>query len=379
MCEIKERDSNNSAALKDVQKAAASARAEFVVVPPQQNRTDRWIQDELEIGYSQAPGRTLGVVLDSPRDRELDTYPERLIAPDFGWVTRGDDDAERNSLESFGNLEVSPPVVVDGREYPLGRIIFGGAHPTGTGRRMMKVVSDFLYAQQVQSPIELYSDWLSVGHVDEFMSFVPAKDKLGFRLLLASPDAAFRVLSKAQANGHGAVPWLVGKLDSRGRKADVTVDEVLRDNALRAANEKYQRYIDWNRGVLMRDLGLTPAHVVDLPVIFHPEGDGAGAYFPDVVNLLVLGNKLVIPKPFGPQPSGTCLIEDEIRRLLEPLGLSCLFVDTWYSYHLLSGEIHCGTNAYREPLDTLWWETTPPTARDLEAPTDGAPRRRRNG
>jgi len=42
---------------------------------------------------------------------------------------------------------------------------------------MTRVVRDFLYAQQVQAPVELYSDWLAVGHVDEFLTFVPTSDK----------------------------------------------------------------------------------------------------------------------------------------------------------------------------------------------------------
>lgn len=45
------------------------------------------------------------------------------------------------------------------------------------GRRMAKVVRGFLGAQQVQAPVEVYSDWLSVGHVDEFLSFVPTSDQ----------------------------------------------------------------------------------------------------------------------------------------------------------------------------------------------------------
>lgn len=45
------------------------------------------------------------------------------------------------------------------------------------GRRMAKVVRDFLKAQQVQAPVEIYSDWLWVGHVDEFLSFVPTSDQ----------------------------------------------------------------------------------------------------------------------------------------------------------------------------------------------------------
>lgn len=35
---------------------------------------------------------------------------------------------------------------------------------------------DFLHAQKVQPLVELFVDWLAVGHVDEFLSFVPAAD-----------------------------------------------------------------------------------------------------------------------------------------------------------------------------------------------------------
>lgn len=38
------------------------------------------------------------------------------------------------------------------------------------------MVRDFLHAQKVQPLVELFVDWLAVGHVDEFLSFVPAPD-----------------------------------------------------------------------------------------------------------------------------------------------------------------------------------------------------------
>lgn len=38
-------------------------------------------------------------------------------------------------------------------------------------------VRDFLYVQRVQAPVELYSDWLAVGNVNEFVTFVPTADK----------------------------------------------------------------------------------------------------------------------------------------------------------------------------------------------------------
>lgn len=101
------------------------------------------------------------------------------------------------------------------------------------------MVRDFLYAQRVQPPVELFVDWLAVGHVDEFLSFVPAPDEKvrtvvtclslvsgsedelqgaglrpgnsggsvlstqGFRMLLASPSACFKLFQEKQKWGHG--------------------------------------------------------------------------------------------------------------------------------------------------------------------------------
>lgn len=53
-----------------------------------------------------------------------------LQGPDFGYVTRVAERKDVSSLDSFGNLEVSPPVTVNGKDYPLGRIIIGVAFPT---------------------------------------------------------------------------------------------------------------------------------------------------------------------------------------------------------------------------------------------------------
>lgn len=55
---------------------------------------------------------------------------------------------------------------------------------------MTRVVRDFLYAQQVQAPVELFSDWLSVGHVDEFITFVPASDAKVLQKPAASPQSS---------------------------------------------------------------------------------------------------------------------------------------------------------------------------------------------
>lgn len=75
--------------------------------------------------------------------------------------------------------------------------------------------------------------------------------------------------------------------------------------------------------------------------------------------MLVLGNQLGIPKPFGPKINGKCCLEEKVRSLLEPLGLTCHFLDDFASYHTYLGEIHCGTNVVRKPFNLKWWHCEP--------------------
>ncbi|XP_009070486.1 PREDICTED: protein-arginine deiminase type-1-like, partial [Acanthisitta chloris] len=335
---------------------AEKAKCLLTVCPLPENRNDRWIQDEIEFGYVQAPHKTFPVVFDSPRDRGLKDFPVKsILGPDFGYVAqqavKGASD-----LDSFGNLEVSPPVTVQGKEYPLGRILIGTSFPRFGGRRMAKAVKDFLVAQKVQAPVELFSDWLSVGHVDEFLSFVPAPDRKGFRLLLASPSACYQLLREKQEEGYGEAAMFQG-LENVPKQ---TINEILANEGLRKFNNYAQSCISWNRNILKRTLGLAEQDILDIPQLFQGKVDsGAEAFFPDMVNMLVLGKQLGIPKPFGPVVGGQCCLEERVRALLEPLGLTCTFIDDYYSYHLLSGEVHCGTNVRRKPFAFKWWHMVP--------------------
>ncbi|KAL7976147.1 hypothetical protein Chor_008244, partial [Crotalus horridus] len=85
----------------------------------------------MEFGYTQAPHKTFPVVFDSPRNRELNIFPfKKVLGPDFGYVKRElSSEASFSSLDGFGNLEVSPPVNVKGKAYPLGRILIGSLSP----------------------------------------------------------------------------------------------------------------------------------------------------------------------------------------------------------------------------------------------------------
>ncbi|XP_039223529.1 protein-arginine deiminase type-1-like [Crotalus tigris] len=356
VCSIEKGVNSNGKFLEAIKLLARKANCKLTICPEVENRGDRWIQDEMEFGYVEAPHQSFPVVFDSPRNRGLKEFPfKKILGPDFGYVTREPKNGRVSSLDSFGNLDVSPPVSVKGKDYSLGRILIGSSFPGSGNRKMAKVVRDFLYAQRVQAPVELYSDWLTVGHVDEFLSFVPAPGKKGFRLLLASPLACLKLFEEKQREGFGDAALFEG-LRTVGK---ITLDEILRDRNLRQDSKYVQSCIDWNRSILKRELGLTERDIIDIPQLFTLEGSTASALFPDMVNMLVLGKYLGIPKPYGPIIHGQCCLEANVRSLLEPLGLSCMFIHDFFSYHVLSGEVHCGTNVRRERFSFHWWNILP--------------------
>ncbi|XP_058409011.1 protein-arginine deiminase type-4 [Diceros bicornis minor] len=347
--------------LKSVTALAKKARCQLTICSEEESMDDQWMQDEMEVGYVQAPHKTLPVVFDSPRNRGLKEFPLKCVrGPDFGYVTRGPQTEEITDLDSFGNLEVSPPVTVGGKEYPLGRILIGNcSYPSEESQEMHQALQDFLIAQQVQAPVKLYSDWLFVGHVDEFLSFVPAHKK-GFRLLLASPRSCYKLFQEQLKEGHGDALLFKGIAKKKQQK----IKDILSNKKLREHNSYVESCIDWNREVLKRELGLTERDIIDIPQLFKLQQDSSGtfkaeAYFPNMVNMLVLGKNLGIPKPFGPIVNGRCCLEEKVRSLLEPLGLHCTFIDDFGTYHVRHGEVHCGTNVRRQPFSFKWWNMVP--------------------
>ncbi|NWS93214.1 PADI1 deiminase, partial [Toxostoma redivivum] len=280
VCSIKQGSDSNEAFLAGLRALLSKANCKLTVCSEQDTRSDRWIQDELEFGYVEAPHKTFPVVFDSPRNRGLKDFAfKKILGPDFGYVTREPPGKSVTSLDSFGNLDVSPPVTVRGKEYPLGRILIGSPLPWASGRRMCRAVRDFLFAQAVQAPLEVYSEWLSVGHVDEFLTFVPALDRKGFRLLLASPNACYKLFKEKQQQGHGEATQFIGLKGTEKR----SIDEILADESLRSDNRHVQRCIDWNRDLLKQELGLSEQDIVDIPQLFILTDSRADALFPDMV------------------------------------------------------------------------------------------------
>ncbi|XP_055253026.1 protein-arginine deiminase type-4-like isoform X1 [Moschus berezovskii] len=58
---------------------AKKAKCKLIVCGQEESVDDRWMQDEMEIGYTQAPHRTLPVVFDSPRNRGLKDFPIKCM------------------------------------------------------------------------------------------------------------------------------------------------------------------------------------------------------------------------------------------------------------------------------------------------------------
>lgn len=347
---------NNNEFINQLKTAVGQGKVE--VIDKKYTRNDPWMQDEIEFGYSQKNDKEdcLDVVLNSPRNRGLDMFPilDLEETNKMGYISKGGT-GEKNSLDSFGNLEVTPPV----KDYPLGRIYHGGPKEDTQGREMMLAVRDFLEAQQVQKPLTLYSDWLLVGHVDEFMSFVPSfkqDDEQKFRLLLSSPRVFMEIMKELKNENKGELKLFQGKKGRDGKLFETTVDKILNDVGLQIANWECQKYIDYNRNLLKKELGLQEDDIIDIPACFYPDRDKVSALLPGLVNLVAFGKDLLLAKPFGPVVDGKCRIEQHVKEKLEPLDLKCHFIDDWDVYHVEDGEIHCGTNVLRKPFEYKWWE-----------------------
>jgi protein-arginine deiminase len=370
-CDTRQTEVPNEAFLAELEEVCVSLNVPLRVLSLDEHGGDRWIQDEVEFGFSESPTHVLPVVCDSPRDRELDHWSRLQVGPDLGHFQLGG--STPNSLDSFGNLEVSPPVTVRGRHYPFGRIVFGGREYGDYGeasRQMMPELRRFLHAQKVQAPIELYSDWLTVGHVDEILTFVPAENEKGFRVLLASPRKARGVLDRLLAEGHGDARMFEGLRRGSpqdGISAEVGVQELRSDLPFWEANDVFQASLDLNREILLMELEIGEVDVVELPVLFWPPTPGnprTAAFFPDLVNHLVIGNVSVVPRPYGPRIDGEDAFERAFREALPERDAR--FVDDWYAYHEQLGEVHCGTNVRRSPpADVHWWEHRPEGAFDI--------------
>lgn len=331
---------------------------------------DQWAQDFFDVGYTSRPGPGgapigMKIAIRSAQDwRQAgqDALDYFRTLPDWGTLylhTENDDKQSDNgdSLDSFGNWSVIPPYTKGSESFPLGRNVWGSVasdHPDSG-------YEDFVRAQAVQPAFNVDTSWLYVGHIDEFTSFVKANNARGWVLLAASPKMARDMLLKMQADGHGQTQLFVGKQwpDANYNMtipAAITIDDLLADASIAAESQYVQTRVDAEVKRLKDEIGLSDDEIVPIPFLWEKYGGYALAHQPGTVNLLHFDGTVVIPDPFGPQLDGSDPFEDDLTTRLGALGLTVAFADDWNLYHVLSGEVHCGTNVSRT-MDAKWWET----------------------
>ncbi|GAA0587106.1 hypothetical protein GCM10010172_85240 [Paractinoplanes ferrugineus] len=320
---------------------------------------DEWMQDLFEPGYQVMAGHPMRVLIPSVnqahRQAARITYTA-LRGRDVGVVHIptvpvagvGDD----NTYDSMGNLETVPD----------GRIVLGGTPSP-------EVVT-FLRAQAAQPVVVVDTSWLVVGHVDEFIQFLPVPG--GWRALVADPSAGLALLSTVPAGAalHGALPPLG---DYEERIDQRTAGEFRADPQFLDVNRIAAGRIDAALAVL----ALPKSQIVRVPVLFTARGldwgiakyaiddlppgpdrdeavaalnarRSAVAETPNPVNGLAAGSgRYVAPKPFGPVVAGRDIFATAIESALAGIGYRVTFVDDLISAHVSEGEIHCSTNTYR--------------------------------
>ncbi|CAM5545203.1 putative protein-arginine deiminase type-4 [Streptomyces afghaniensis 772] [Streptomyces afghaniensis] len=374
---------------------------------------DPWAQDFVEPAYVSMSGpggqrHVMRVMLRSAqpdRDAGRELF-EKVRGRDTG-VVQVTDRAEPDdwSLNSMGNLETIPPYAHGGRSFPAGRIIMGERKDSGA--RPSKVMRTMLKSQGLQDPLLLDTSWLGVGHVDEFVQFLPADTPRGWRMGVADPEAGLELLRDAKRDGHGKTKMfsVPGRSDSPAPKE--TIDQALASKHLVADNEMAARRIAANLEILKRETGVTDAEIVRVPALYTresevmtAEGDeipvprltrmGAGsdlvdslgdrgqqkwlaenpagsrakaaatvmtsAYVPGAVNGVLLGrDRYLAPRQWGPVIGGKDIFTQAVNAAYQRVGLKVSYIDDWYTYHLGMGEVHCGTNTLRDAT-AAWWQ-----------------------
>ncbi|TQV96404.1 hypothetical protein V2A60_003190 [Cordyceps javanica] len=356
-----------------------------------------WAQDRIETGYMSMPGPsgpvTLRVVIRvATREPDGQVAFTQLRSDTVGavqiWPIHESDDsnADDTSKEAGGNLETIPPYEYQGRVYPAGRTFMGSRY--GSKPKM----SALLAAQESQPMVELETSWLGVGHVDEFMQFLPVQSERGWVMAIQDPSLALELFQKLKADGHGNVKAVSRPhmpYDKNGAYGippltNKTVSDVLNLPVLERIVDYAARHIQKNVDIVKRETGVTDQEIIRVPGFFYNETfEGKRTYqrikvlpdpedeeeslksyetacameslYPSSVNgLLFSATHYLAPNPWGPVVDGKDILQEAVLAAYAATNLTVSFMDDWYSHHVGVGDIHCGSNVFREPTPR-WW------------------------
>lgn len=278
---------------------------------PLANDDDRWLRDTIVSGHTAWPGNNGAVeekqvFMKTFRLRPLQNWVyETLLSASVGvtYPAAGSRNDHLNDGNSGGNIGVTPPVKkttnAGTTEYLYGRIYYGD----NVYSRVNFSTRAFFDAQNMQAAIALDTDWLSVGHVDEMMTFVPyaagANAFKKWKLLIASPKAAYDLMTTNQG-AHGAAKvmqrpaWNTGtstfgytNLRIGGTSVACTINDLLGNGNAPLANPDgsgaytYAQLRNWNLNGIEQVIGrnvsllkdafdLDDSDIIRVPVIFYP-------------------------------------------------------------------------------------------------------------
>ncbi len=359
---------------------------------------DPWVQDMFEMAYTSMPkagGKThlmhIAVRSAQPLRMSANIPLTEVLGPDVGIVEQWFDAKGRykkngdDSLNSSGNFGTIPPYQFKNQHYPLGRIIYGAGKAwfsTGGGiidsslpATKMKLKKRFpdvsfvkmLTGQGMQKPVVIDTAWLAVGHVDEVVAFIPASNDKSWKLVVADPMSAWNLLKAMVERGQGDTKFLSGlEAWSDGLEAEVlqrSVADIVNNSDLadaqRVAQDKIQTVID----TLKAETGIQEEDIIRLPVLFEPTYFNPrlfSALTPNPVNLVVLGrHAIAVAKQHGPKPDGVDLLQEAVVKAFSKEELQVFWVEDYIQAHGGIGEIHCQSNALRDPaLHSVWWESS---------------------
>ncbi|NHC15618.1 protein-arginine deiminase family protein [Motilibacter deserti] len=342
---------------------------------------DKWTQDIMEPGYMSMPTtggaeHRMRVYVRAPSRNtaaDRDVNPYRSTGRTIFTVLRGKDVAgvqhydpayqpgSMNTFGSTGNYGSVPPYSYNGKNYPTGRKLFGAEKDFTADPAYNAMLAN----QGFQKPIVLDTSWLSVGHVDEFLSFTVSDSPRGWSLIAADPMLAENMLRDLVAKGLGDQNIAQAGLPGSNLPT-MTVKEALKDERLRDGAHVAKRGINAALKILKKEIGLTDAEIVRVPVFYRSNTAPArnaqrlGAYLPDAANGIGTGEKVWFsPRQHGPTKNGVDVFEDVTEKALAKVGVQVHWVEDWQYAHSGSGEIHCVSNVERDLTSTLpWWTET---------------------
>ncbi|KND89957.1 Protein-arginine deiminase type-1 [Tolypocladium ophioglossoides CBS 100239] len=367
---------------------------------------DIWTQDFFEPGYMSIPGPHGAIMLrvmirSSQGGRPTGRMVFSMLRSDTVGAVQFLGNDWGDTTDSMGNLETIPPHTHNGKSYPAGRTIVGSRNG------LRPYMTNFLNAQEVQATVNVDTGFLLIGHVDEFLQFLPAKNARGWVMMVNDPMAGFEILQKTKAAGLGAIKALSRPSfpsDKSQCLPSDTVDEVLRrgDRTVNFANaQAYSALrIQANVDIIKRETGLEDADIIRVPTLFYTESfecscngedddgdednggtlvvkdivEAAGprsktrtprrrklqdalftAFYPGSINGVVLSDTQVLaPNPWGPVVNGKDIIAEAVAAAYRKVGYTVIFQEDWFSHHVDQGDVHCGTNTIRNPT-TPWW------------------------